>query len=227
MYVLMDLEWFCTRRGNILPTQLAALRVDESWRELDRFFSRIKPDCTDTPDWIHMAFSGGKPEDFLRAPTLSTVLRNFRSWLQKDDVLCWWAEEAPEIFKRLHTPLLQTPPAVPHRVLLDHVSPALTSRDIAQKNPYKIAASLGLTVPTPAHCSEHDVQTIQAVLQALDFPPGKSAQPGQAADKPLRFQAGPCPCGYALSVRRRYRTSAQKGLRRYSGRCDPVRLYHI
>lgn len=170
MYVLMDLEWFCTRRGNILPTQLAALRVDESWRELDRFFSRIKPDCTDTPDWTHMAFSGGKPEDFLRAPTLSAALRNFRSWLQKDDVLCWWAEDAPEIFKRLHTPLLQTPPALTHRVLLDHVGPILASRDIAQKNPYKIAASLGLTVPTPAHCSEHDVLTIQAVLRALDFP---------------------------------------------------------
>ena len=74
MYVLMDLEWFCTRRGNILPTQLAALRVDESWRELDRFFSRIRPDCAGTPDWTHMAFSGGKPEDFLRAPTLSAVL---------------------------------------------------------------------------------------------------------------------------------------------------------
>lgn len=170
MYVLMDLEWFCASQGNPFPTQLAALRVDESWRELDRFFSRIKPDCTDTPDWIHMAFSGGKPEDFLRAPTLSAVLRNLRTWLQKDDVLCWWAEEAPEIFKRLHTPLLQTPPAVPHRVLLDHVSPALTSRDIVQKNPYKIAASLGLTVPTPAHCSEHDVLIIQAVLRALDFP---------------------------------------------------------
>lgn len=170
MYVLMDLEWFCASQGNPFPTQLAALRVDESWRELDRFFSRIKPDCTDTPDWIHMAFSGGKPEDFLRAPTLSAVLRNLRTWLQKDDVLCWWAEEAPEIFKRLHTPLLQTPPAVPHRVLLDHVSPILASRDIAQKNPYKIAASLGLTVPTPAHCSEHDVLTIQAVLQALYFP---------------------------------------------------------
>lgn len=170
MYVLMDLEWFCASQGNPFPTQLAALRVDESWRELDRFFSRIKPDCAGTPDWAHMAFSGGKPEDFLRAPTLSAVLRNLRMWLQKDDVLCWWAEEAPEIFKRLHTSLLQTPPAVPHRVLLDHVSPILASRDIAQKNPYKIAASLGLTVPTPAHCSEHDVQTIQAVLQALDFP---------------------------------------------------------
>lgn len=170
MYVLMDMEWYCGSRGRIFPTQLAALRVDESWRELDRFFSRIRPDCAGTPDWTHMAFSGGKPEDFLRSPTLSTVLRNLRMWLQKDDVLCWWAEEAPEIFKRLHTPLLQTPPAVPHRVLLDHVGPILASRDVAQKNPYKIAASLGLTVPTPAHCSEHDVQTIQAVLQALDFP---------------------------------------------------------
>ena len=57
MYVLMDLEWFCTRRGTILPTQLAALRVNENWRELDRFFSRIKPDCSGTPDWTHMAFT--------------------------------------------------------------------------------------------------------------------------------------------------------------------------
>lgn len=65
--------------------------------------------------------------------------------------------------------LLQVAPTVPHRVLLDHMSPILTSRDIAQENPYKIATSLGLEVPAPAHCSEHDVLTIQAVLRALNF----------------------------------------------------------
>lgn len=91
-------------------------------------------------------------------------------WLKMDDVLCWWAEEAPKVFKRLHTPLLQAPPAVPHRVLLDHVSPILISKGIAQENPYKIATFLGLEIPTPAHCSEHDVLTIQTVLRALDFP---------------------------------------------------------
>ena len=175
MYVLMDLEWFCTGQGNIFPTQIAALRVDENWRRLDHFFSRIRPGRTDTPNWAHIAFSGGKPEDFLCAPTLSAALRGLRMWLQKDDVLCWWAEEAPKVFKQLHTPLLHTPvlqapPAMPHRVLLDHVGPILASKGIVQENPYKIAASLGLTAPTPAHCSEHDVLAIQAVLQALNFP---------------------------------------------------------
>ena len=175
MYVLMDMEWYCGSGGRIFSTQLAALRTDESWGRRDCFFSRIRPDRTDTPDWTHIAFSGGKPEDFLCAPTLSAALRNLRMWLQKDDVLCWWAEEAPKVFKRLHTPLLHTPvlqvpPAVPHRVLLDHVSPILISKGIAQEKPYKIAAFLGLEIPTPAHCSEHDVLTIQAVLQALDFP---------------------------------------------------------
>ena len=170
MYVLMDVEWYCGSGGRIFPTQLAALRTDESWNRRDRFFSRIRPDCTDTPNWTHIAFSGGEPEDFLCAPTLSAALRDLRMWLQMDDVLCWWAEEAPKVFKRLHTPLLQVPPAVPHRVLLDHVSPILISKGIVQENPCKIATSLGLTVPAPAHCSEHDVLTIQAVLQALDFP---------------------------------------------------------
>lgn len=75
-----------------------------------------------------MAFSGGAPEDFLSAPALSEVLQDVRSWLREDDVLCWWAEEVPKIFKWLYTPLLQvpvlqTPPYVPHWLLLDHVSP--------------------------------------------------------------------------------------------------------
>ncbi|WP_160668128.1 exonuclease domain-containing protein [Colidextribacter sp. OB.20] len=175
MYVLMDLEWFCTDQRNMFPTQIAALRVDKNWQRLDLFFSRIKTECANTPDWTHMAFSGGAPEDFLSAPALSKVLRDFRVWLHKDDVLCWWAEEAPKIFKQLHTPLLQTPvlqapPAVPHRVLLDHVSPVLASKGIKQENPYKIAAALELAVHAPAHCSEHDVLTIRTVLQALDFP---------------------------------------------------------
>lgn len=88
MYVLMDMEWYCGSGGRIFPTQLAALRTDESWGRRDCFFSRIRPDRTDTPDWAHIAFSGGKPEDFLCAPTLSAALRNLRMWLQTDDVLC-------------------------------------------------------------------------------------------------------------------------------------------
>lgn len=174
MYVLMDLEWYHGGGGEIFPTQLAALRVDENWQRLDLFFSRIKPKCTGTPPWTHMAFSGGTPKDFLSAPVLFKVLWDFRLWLREDDVLCWWAEEAPKIFKRLYTPLLQVPvlqvpPSVSHRVLLDHVSPVLVSKDIAQENPYKIAACLGLDVPTPAHWPEHDVLTVQAVLQSLNF----------------------------------------------------------
>ena len=107
MYVLMDLEWFCTRRGNIRPTQLAALRIDENWRELDRFFSRISPDRADTPDWTHIAFSGGKPEDFLCAPTLSAALRNLRMCLQKRGV------ESLENFGRIFRPPAQ------HIILLE------------------------------------------------------------------------------------------------------------
>lgn len=169
MYVLMDLEWYCGRGRKISPTQLAALRVDERWQTLDRLFFRIRPDSAKAVNWSHMAFSGGTQEDFLSGPTLSKVLRDFRAWLHRDDVMCWWAEEAPEVFKQLHTPLLQTPPSVPQRVLLDHVSPVLVSKGIIQENPYKIAASLGLAVTTFAHCSEHDVLTIRSVLRALDF----------------------------------------------------------
>ena len=196
MYVLMDLEWCCGGGGRIIPTQMAALRIDERWQRLDLLFSRIRPKCTNIPNWAHMAFSGGAPEDFLSAPALPKVLCDFRLWLHKDDVLCWWAEEAPKIFKRLYTPLLQTPvlqtpPSVPHRVLLDHVSPILASKGIVQENPYKIAASLGLAVPMPAHCSEHDVLTIQAVLQALDFPQENLRK--QAKRRTSRYGSGQDP----------------------------------
>lgn len=132
MYVLMDLEWYYDKRGNIFPTQIAVHRVDESWQTLDRFFSRIRPECGDAGNWNHMAFSGGKLEDFRQAPTLAVVLRELQTFLHKDDILCWWADESPKVLERLYIPLLQTTPAVPHRILPDHVMPRLTHFGISR-----------------------------------------------------------------------------------------------
>ena len=171
MNVLMDLEWLCVGRGLFLPTQIAALRAGEDWQTLDLFFSRVRPECAGVPDWTHVAFSGGGPEDFLNAPALSQVLRNFRSWLREDDELYWWTRKPSAVFGRLRTPSWEKPPAVPQRILLDDVRPVLAAKGVAQENPYKIAAALGLDVPAPAHCSEHDVRTVQAVLQTLEIPP--------------------------------------------------------
>lgn len=190
MYVLMDLEWFYTKQGTIFLTQLAALRVSADWKPLECFFSRIRAGHAEITSHRHMAFSGGSPEDFLCAPALSKVLGDFHAWLERDDVLCWWTEDAPNVFDQIHARLSKAPPAAPRRILQDHIIPFLLQKRIVQKNPYKIAASMGLTVPSPAHCSKHDVLTVQTVLQALAFPLKSLSKPVQRrTDKPRSEKA--------------------------------------
>ena len=50
------------------PTQLSAVRVDENWEIVEDFSTYIMPMNPTFYDWKHVAYSGGKPDQFIHAP---------------------------------------------------------------------------------------------------------------------------------------------------------------
>ena len=107
MYVLIDMEWITNRYGNQWPTQLAASRVDEAWNTVDTFSVLFRPKDASFQDWNHMAFSGWDHQDFEDGESLYPGLDAFQKWLRPDDIICWWHQEANDLFNmfikiRLH-----------------------------------------------------------------------------------------------------------------------------
>ena len=98
MYVLIDMEWVTNRHGNHWPTQLAAIRVDEEWQTVDFFSVLFRPKDITFQKWDHMAFSGWTRDNFLNADSLYPALDAFEHWLQPEDILCWWHQEAYDLY---------------------------------------------------------------------------------------------------------------------------------
>lgn len=98
MYVLIDMEWVTNRHGNHWPTQLAAIRVDEEWQTVDSFSVLFRPKDITFHKWDHMAFSGWTRDNFLNADSLYPALDAFEHWLQPEDILCWWHQEAYDLY---------------------------------------------------------------------------------------------------------------------------------
>ena len=98
MYVLIDMEWVTNRHGNHWPTQLAAIRVDEEWQTVDSFSVLFRPKDITFQKWDHMAFSGWTRDNFLNADSLYPALDAFEHWLQPEDILCWWHQEAYDLY---------------------------------------------------------------------------------------------------------------------------------
>ena len=170
MFVLMDIEWIENRIHYISPTQIAAMRVDEQWNSIDRFYSRIAPRDTSFHTWKHMAYTGGTPSNFLYANGLHRVLTSLQDWLQEDDVICFWYEDSKNILKSVYNLVLKV--KVPQRIIVlgDYVFPFLTERNMKIGNAYRICNEYGEQAPGPKHQSENDVVAMQKALRCIQYP---------------------------------------------------------
>lgn len=169
MYVLIDMEWVTNRHGNYWPTQLAAIRVDEEWQTVDSFSVLFRPKDITFQKWDHMAFSGWTRDNFLNADSLYPALDAFEHWLQPEDILCWWHQEAYDLYI-MFTKVAQIRDRASMVVFLsDYIYGFLAGQKGAVGSPYKICAARDIPTPEPAHCSINDVLAIQSLVQSIDF----------------------------------------------------------
>ena len=116
--------------------------------------------------WDHMAFSGWTRDNFLNADSLYPALDAFEHWLQPEDILCWWHQEAYDLYI-MFTKVAQIRDRASMVVFLsDYIYGFLAGQKGAVGSPYKICAARDIPTPEPAHCSINDVLAIQALVQA-------------------------------------------------------------
>lgn len=169
MYVLVDMEWISNQHGNHWPTQLAAARVDAQWNTVDTFSVLFRPRDFSLQQWGHMAFSGWSREQFLDGESLYAGLDAFRLWLQPEDTICWWHQEASDLFN-MFSKVSGVPDMTQHVVLLcDYIYGYLAGQEASVGSPYKICAARNIVTPSPAHCSVNDVATMQLLAQDIGF----------------------------------------------------------
>ena len=190
MYVFVDMEWISNQHGNHWPTQLAAARVDAQWNTVDTFSVLFRPRDFSLQQWGHMAFSGWSREQFLDGESLYAGLDAFRLWLQPEDTICWWHQEASDLFN-MFSKVSGVPDMTQHVVLLcDYIYGYLAGQEASVGSPYKICAARNIVTPSPAHCSVNDVATMQLLAQDIGFEQKYLLEPPKRWGKDAMAQKG-------------------------------------
>ena len=190
MYVFVDMEWISNQHGNHWPTQLAAARVDAQWNTVDTFSVLFRPRDFSLQQWGHMAFSGWSREQFLDGESLYAGLDAFRLWLQPEDTICWWHQEASDLFN-MFSKVSGVPDMTQHVVLLcDYIYGYLAGQETSVGSPYKICAARNIVTPSPAHCSVNDVATMQLLAQDIGFEQKYLLEPPKRWGKDAMAQKG-------------------------------------
>ena len=186
-YVLVDLEWIDNSVGHSSPTQLAAMRVDENWNPIQTISTLIRPQNSTFHDWKHVAYSGGKAEDFLMGRSAYHALEYFEKWLQPEDVICWWFETGRKTYEMLARRILKVTERHPSVIMVDYLRGYLQGGKKYRLNPYQLAKEFGIDVPKPEHSSQNDVTTMQLVLKKIEYPQSLLELPPKKEEEPEKI----------------------------------------
>ena len=177
MYVIADIEWVTTAKGEISPVQLAAARVDGNWKQVNSFYSFIKPIDNAIDERTSVAFNGGSPEDFQNADSASEVFSDFLIWLGNDTLL-WWLNQSNEVFQKLAADCSETG-SLPEAISISaRIYDFLKGQRNSCGSAYHIAAKRGIKVRSYLkHCSKNDVRVMRELLQTLKYPQSELLKP--------------------------------------------------
>lgn len=183
MFVLCDIEWITDGKGEKHPTQLAALKVDSDWQPLSQYSSFIcPPRGLRVPKW-HMAFNGGRQEEYDNARALGAVLEEFNDWLDKDDVLLWWFSESEELFTDLLQRVICSAKKYRTAIVTNHLRAHMREQPYSGSNAYVIAKFLNLNIKGyTKHFSKDDVWVAKEVLATIQYPQERFLKPPENVD---------------------------------------------
>lgn len=188
MYVIADIEWVTTAKGEISPVQLAAARVDGNWNQVNSFFSFIKPIDNAIDERTSVAFNGGSPEDFQNADSAAEVFSDFLMWLG-NDMLLWWLNQSNEVFQKLAADCSETG-SLPEAISISaRIYDFLKGQRNSCGSAYHIASKRGIKVKSYLkHCSKNDVRVMRELLQKLKYPQSELLKPAPAVETKSREQ---------------------------------------
>lgn len=157
MKVLADIEWYENEKHETTITQIAAVRISDSYEQMDAFDALVHPDI-EVEDSRHIAFNGACIKDYEAALYPEYVLSNFLSWIRDDDLYFWNGSAAALLLYYL--------PKFPNKIkTLDKRVRAYLSKFISIRGDvYDLAARCGITPTYPKHCAKNDVDVLFRLL---------------------------------------------------------------
>lgn len=181
MYTIIGIEWVTSTKEkykiNYL-TQIAAVRVDKDWNTVSTFSSIIKLQSKDLFDRENIAFTGYALWDFMNARNLYDVLRDFRAWLNNDDILIWWSDDYQSVFNSIYRRFFKKSKPIKGMSIIKRLNVFLTGRYKTKSNLYRLASIQGIDVNYDLrHCSEYDVELLRNLLQTINFPQDSLEEP--------------------------------------------------
>lgn len=174
MYVIVDLEWFGAGRHMRVAAQLAAMRVDDSWKSVSVYSTLIRPPENVVVPWEHSCFNGGRRADFMEAPTAYTALNNFLRWLHEDDTICIWNDQSADTLKKLINIILKLEIAQKMVILEPYIC---AYAKVPNGNPQAMARRERISTPPLNHWAMNDVEVARRLLEHLKFPPQLLQEP--------------------------------------------------
>lgn len=187
MFVITDIEWMTNAAGHFSPTQLAAIRVDESWNEIDRFESFIRPRDSEFHDWKHVSYTGGTATEFLHARNAHNVLQSFMEWLSDDDIILWWYDESDAIFRKLISLIFKTKLNNKTVAVNEYVYSFLHGEKNSRGNAYRIAEAREIDTNSKLkHCSINDAIVMQKLMQKIEYPQADLLKPLVRPEKEMK-----------------------------------------
>lgn len=169
MYIIADVEWVQNKENKQSPTQLSAVRVDNEWNIVDEFSSYIRPLDASFHDWKHVAYAGGKPDDFLYARNCHNVFTSFNNWVG-EDTICWWYIPSRDLHAFINKIVLKIKSTKPSKILSEYMLGFLDGQGYVKGSAYKLARARNIEVPELEHDSRNDVIAIVNLLRGVGFP---------------------------------------------------------
>lgn len=177
MAVILEMAWIRAEDKTLELTQLTAMRVDDAWRELDRFeavvcpagLAQCEPDC--------MALNGYPLEAFQTGEAEADAVRRLVAWLRPDDWLVVWYREQYRGLAALWRKQLGE--ELPYPVVRTQTRVLARLRKKKRKGAgilYNVAEAQGLPVPAAPNCTREDVALMRAVYERLGLTPEALSQ---------------------------------------------------
>jgi len=169
MIVLMDMEWVENKSRHVTPTQLAAMRVNESWERVSMFNGLCRPRDASFHQWNHVAYGGLNKDEYLFSPSARTIFERFLTWLQPDDILLWWSQDGPRHFAGLMK-IVGLPKLKNKSHSIQSAFEAFVCDGRKTKGGlYALAKDRQILLRKPEHRAVNDVRMMHLLLQKVDF----------------------------------------------------------